>query len=82
MALYNCLKGVCSEAGVGPFSQVTDNRMRGNGLKLHEGRFRLEIRKKFFTESVVRNRSPMEVVESPSLEVFKKHVDVALQGIP
>ncbi|KGL94638.1 hypothetical protein N301_10844, partial [Charadrius vociferus] len=54
-----------------------------NGYKLAEGRFRLNIRKKFFTLMVVRhwNRLPREVVEAPSLEGFKARLDVALGNL-
>ena len=65
----------CGEVEVGLFPQVTRDRTRGNSLKLLQGRFRLDIRKNLFPQTVVRhwNRRPKEV--------FKERADVVLRDM-
>jgi len=83
IAAFQYLKGAYRKDGEGLFTRVCSNRIRENGCKLKEGRFRLDIRKKFFTIRVLRhwNRLPREAVDAPSLAVFKARLNGALSNL-
>jgi len=80
---FQYLKGAYRKDGDNLFSRDSSDRMRGNGFKLRQGRFRLDIRKKFFTMRVVKhwNGLPREAVEAPSLGTFKTMLDRALSNL-
>ena len=77
------LKGAYKQEGEQLFTGVDSGRTWENGFKLRLGKFRLDFRRKFFTNWVVKhwNRLPKEVVDAPSLEAFKARLDVALGSL-
>ena len=79
IASFQYLNGVCKQEGSQLFTRVDNIGTKGNGFKSRERLFRLDIRGKFFTESgEVLEQLPREVVDAPSLEVFKARLDGAL----
>ncbi|KFQ78503.1 hypothetical protein N337_11024, partial [Phoenicopterus ruber ruber] len=80
---FQYLKGAYKKDGEKLFRRACCDRTRGNGFKLKEGRYRLDIRKKFFTMRVVKhwNRLPREVADPPSLETFKVRLDGVLGNL-
>ena len=77
---FQYMKGAYKQEGERLFLRVDSGRTRRNGLKLGQGRFRLDIGKKVFTQRVVThwNRLPKEVMDAPCLEAFEPRLDVAL----
>jgi len=76
-------EGAYKKAGEGLFTRACRDSTRVNGFELKEGRFRLGVRKKFFTMRLVRHwhRLPREAVAAPSLVVFKARLDGALSNL-
>jgi len=76
-------EGAYKKAGEGLCTRAWSDRTTGNGFKLKEGRFRLDIRKKFFAMKVVRPwpRLPREAVTAPSLAGLKARLDGALSTL-
>ena len=83
LVAFQYLKESSKKEGDRFCSRVCGDGTRGNGFKLKEGRFRLDIRKKYFTARVVRhrNRLPSVVVDALSLETFKARLDKALGNL-
>jgi len=83
IALYSFLRRGSEEGGADLFPLVPSAGTHGNGSKLRQGRFRVDIRKHCLTTRVVKhwNRLPREVVDAPSLSVSKRHLDNALNNV-
>jgi len=82
-AAFQYLKRAYKKDGDRLFSRACCDRTRSNGFKLKEGRFRLDIRKNFFTRRVVKhwNGLPRGPVDAPSPEAFKARLDGALSNL-
>jgi len=83
IALCSFLRRGCGEGGAGLFSPGSSHRMRGSGSKLCQRRLRVDRRKHFCTERLLKhwNRLAREVVDAPSLAVFKRCSNSALNNM-
>ena len=83
IVVFQYLKRSYKQEGEWLFTRVDGDRTRGNDFKLTQGRFRFDIRRKFFTQRVMMhwNGLPKEVVDAPLLEAFKARLDVALGSL-
>jgi len=82
-AAIQYLKGAYKKAAEGLFTSACSDRTSGNGFKRKEGRFRLDIRRKFFTLRVVRHwhRLPREAADAPILAASRARLDGALSNL-
>ena len=80
-SLFRITKGTIRKKGTD--SPLCQNITRGNDIRLKDWRFRLDLRKKFYTIRVVRhrNRLPREVVDILFLETFKVRLNRALGNL-
>ena len=80
---FQYLKGAYKQEGEWLFTRVDSDWTRGDGFQLRQGRFRLDIRRNFFTQRMVThwNRLPKEAVDAPFLEAFKARLDGALDSL-
>ena len=78
--IYKYLRCKCQVSGGRLFSVVYNCSTRDNEQKLEHRKFHTNMRKIFFTVGVTEhwNRLPREVLESPSLEIFRTHLDTYL----
>jgi len=83
IAVFQYLKGSCQEDRCSPFARSHLERTRGSGCKLHQESFHLHTRKTFFAVRTIDhcNNLPRDVVESPSLEVFKTQLNKVLHNL-
>ena len=83
IVVHSALRRGSAEGGDDLFFLLFSDRTRGNGSKLHQERFSLDIRKLFFAKTMVKycNRLSREVFDVSCLSVFKRHLNNVLKNM-